>query len=52
MAAIDVYIPLRYAHSPNEVVDPDDLEMTARLLAASVRSLGEVWQPDSFTPRR
>lgn len=43
-----VSVPNRYMHSPNEVVSMSDLENTARLLAAFVRSLG----PDTdFTPR-
>jgi endoglucanase len=43
-----VSVPNRYMHSPNEVVSMADLENTARLLAAFVRSLG----PDTdFTPR-
>lgn len=35
-----VSVPNRYMHSPNEVVSLDDLERTARLLAAFVRGLG------------
>ena len=43
-----VSVPNRYMHSPNEVVSMSDLDNTARLLAAFVRSLG----PDTdFTPR-
>jgi endoglucanase len=43
-----VSVPNRYMHSPNEVVSMGDLEHTARLLAAFVRSLdGET----DFTPR-
>jgi putative aminopeptidase FrvX len=43
-----VSVPNRYMHSPNEMVALDDLERTARLLAAFVRRL----KPDSdFVPR-
>ena len=34
-------VPLRYMHTPVEVVHADDLENTARLLAAFVRNLGK-----------
>ena len=34
-------IPLRYMHTPMEVVDLNDIEQTAKLLAAVVRKLGE-----------
>lgn len=36
-------IPLRYMHTPVEVVDMEDVENTARLLAAYVRE-GQAWQ--------
>jgi putative aminopeptidase FrvX len=43
-----VSVPNRYMHSPNEMVALDDLERTARLLAAFARKLG----PDSnFIPQ-
>jgi putative aminopeptidase FrvX len=43
-----VSVPNRYMHSPNEMVALEDLERTARLLAAFVRRLG----PESdFVPR-
>ncbi len=43
-----VSVPNRYMHSPNEVVSTGDLDRTARLLAAFVRSIdGGV----DFTPR-
>jgi endoglucanase len=35
-----VSVPNRYMHSPNEMVDLEDLERTARLLAAFARKLG------------
>ena len=34
-------IPLRYMHTPMEVVDLRDIEQGARLLAAFLRTLGE-----------
>ena len=43
-----VSVPNRYMHSPNEVVSMSDLENTARLLAAFVRSLDA---DSDFTPR-
>jgi putative aminopeptidase FrvX len=43
-----VSVPNRYMHSPNEMIALEDLERTARLLAAFVRQL----KPDSdFVPR-
>ena len=43
-----VSVPNRYMHSPNEIVSVEDLRLTARLLAAFVRSLdGDT----DFTPR-
>jgi putative aminopeptidase FrvX len=43
-----VSVPNRYMHSPNEMIALDDLDRTARLLAAFVRRLG----PDTdFVPR-
>jgi endoglucanase len=43
-----ISVPNRYMHSPNEVVSMSDLENTARLLAAFVRSLDA---ETDFTPR-
>ena len=42
-----ISVPNRYMHSPNEIVDPNDLENAARLIAAFCRSLeaGESWVP-------
>ena len=43
-----VSVPNRYMHSPNEMIALEDLERTARLLAAFARGLG----PDTdFVPR-
>lgn len=43
-----VSVPNRYMHSPNELVSLADLENTARLLAAFIRSLDD---STDFTPR-
>ena len=42
-----ISVPNRYMHSPNEIIDPEDLENTARLIAAFCRSLSadESWIP-------
>ncbi len=50
-AALNVGVPVRYMHSPHEVAHLDDLEAAARLVAAVVRRLGEVFEPGYFTPR-
>ena len=50
-ATITVGLPIRYMHSPFEVAHVDDLEATARLVAALARRLGETWQADAFLPR-
>ena len=38
-------IPLRYMHTPNEMLDVSDIENTAQLLAAFIAGLGgeSVW---------
>ena len=41
IATAVVSLPLRYMHTPVEVVDLDDLENTARLLACFVENLGK-----------
>ena len=43
-----VSVPNRYMHSPNEMVALDDLEQTARLLAATARRVTET---TDFVPR-
>lgn len=43
-----VSVPLRYMHSPNEMVALDDLDRTARLLAAFCRQVDE---KTDFVPR-
>ncbi len=50
-AALNLGLPVRYMHSPHEVAQLDDLETAARLVAALVRRLGEVFEPGYFTPR-
>ena len=48
MATALVSVPSRYMHSPNEMVALEDLDRTARLLAAFARRLA----PDTtFVPR-
>lgn len=43
-----ISVPNRYMHSPNEIVNVEDLFQTAKLIAAFIRRLG----PDTdFTPR-
>ena len=41
IATAVVSLPLKYMHTPVEVLDLDDLEQTAKLLAAFVDGLGE-----------
>ena len=50
-AALNLGLPMRYMHSPHEVAQLDDLEASARLVAAVARRLGEVFEPGLFTPR-
>jgi putative aminopeptidase FrvX len=49
-ATLSLSVPMRYMHSPFEVVRGDDLEATAVLVAALARRLGEVWQPGLLVP--
>jgi putative aminopeptidase FrvX len=49
-ATIAVSIPMRYVHSAAEVADADDIEATARLIAALARRLGEVFEQGMFLP--
>jgi putative aminopeptidase FrvX len=46
-----VSIPLRYMHSPAEVVEGADVEASARLLAALCRRLAHEYEPDILLPR-
>jgi endoglucanase len=50
VAALNIGIPMRYMHSPQEVACLDYLEAAARLLAALARRLGEVGGSGSFIP--
>ena len=50
-ATISIAYPMRYVHTPCEVVCGEDLEAVARLLAALTRHLGEVFEPGCFVPR-
>ena len=47
-----VSIPLRYMHSPVEMVQLDDVENTARLLAAFAQRAGPRTRTSALTPRR
>jgi putative aminopeptidase FrvX len=47
VATAVISIPNRYMHSPNEMIDLHDVEQTARLIAAFVRS---ITAPDEFLP--
>ena len=50
-ATLLVSIPVRYMHSPAEVVCGDDIEATARLLAALCRRLADDYRPGMFAPQ-
>jgi putative aminopeptidase FrvX len=50
-ALLSLSIPLRYMHSPFEVIDPEDAEASARLVAALARKLGEHFDRNDFVPR-
>ena len=50
-ATLYVAVPMRYVHTPCEVVCGEDLDAVARLLAALTRHLGAVFQAGSFVPR-
>jgi endoglucanase len=49
-ATLSLSFPVRYMHSPFEVAHGDDLEATARLVAAIARRIGEADAPESFVP--
>jgi endoglucanase len=51
-AALSIGIPLRYMHSPLEVIDSGDVEAAAQLVAALVVRLGDVSGADGFLPQR
>jgi putative aminopeptidase FrvX len=50
-ATLSFSIPLRYMHSPLEVIQPDDAEAGALLAAALTRRLAADWSPERFVPR-
>ena len=50
-ATMLVSVPLRYMHSPAEVVHGDDIEATARLLTALCRRLAADWETGMFAPQ-
>lgn len=49
-ATLSVGIAMRYMHSPFEVAAGEDIEMTARLVAALARHVGEAFTPGCFVP--
>lgn len=49
-ATLSLSVPLRYMHSPFEVVRGIDMEAAARLLAALARRVGDVFEPGRFVP--
>lgn len=50
-ATLSLGVPMRYMHSPYEVVDGDDVEAAARLVAALAVKIGEVYHAELFVPR-
>jgi putative aminopeptidase FrvX len=50
-ALLSLSIPLRYMHSPFEVIHPDDVEAGARLVAALARRLGTGFDRETFVPK-
>jgi endoglucanase len=50
-ATLSFSIPVRYMHSPLEVMQPDDAEVGALLAAALTRRLARDWTPELFVPR-
>jgi tetrahedral aminopeptidase len=48
VANLNLAVPMRYMHSPFEVVRGCDAEWTAQLAAALVRRIGEVYAPGYF----
>jgi putative aminopeptidase FrvX len=49
-ATLSVGFAMRYMHSPFEVATGEDIEMTARLVAALARHIGEAFTPHCFVP--
>ena len=50
-ATLSIAVPMRYVHSPCEVVCGHDLEAAAELVAALCVRLGEEFRPDCLIPR-
>ena len=48
VANLNLAVPMRYMHSPFEVVRGCDAEWTAQLAAALARRIGEVYEPGYF----
>jgi len=51
-ATLSIGLPMRYMHSPTEVAHADDLEATARLVAALTRRVGDSWPAGAPVPGR
>jgi tetrahedral aminopeptidase len=49
-ATLSLSLPIRYMHSPFEVAHGDDLEASARLIAALAQRVGETGATESFVP--
>jgi putative aminopeptidase FrvX len=47
-ASLALSIPMRYVHSPAEVLSGDDVEAAAMLIAALARRIGQVFRPSLF----
>ena len=47
-ASMVLSIPMRYVHTPAEVLDGADVEATAVLIAALARRIGQVFEPSLF----
>jgi putative aminopeptidase FrvX len=50
-ATLSIAVPMRYVHSPCEVVCGQDLEAAASLIAALCLRLGDEFGPGAFIPR-
>jgi putative aminopeptidase FrvX len=48
VANLNLGVPMRYMHSPFEVVKGQDVEWTAQLVAALTRRVGAVYEPGFF----
>ncbi|MFV0520001.1 MAG: M20/M25/M40 family metallo-hydrolase [Lachnospirales bacterium] len=48
IATADIGIPLRYMHTPTEVIDMKDIKSTARLICVFVESFNEIEDMEAF----